>query len=199
MRKYSEVCRQIPWAPVAPVKHGNLKADACHAPSWKWTVCRQELSSIIIKSRKDILSSPPCSSADISLHLLAKDKGQRDCLELQVISHCQKITLNMVIPAILLIPLFPAYGKGEKQDLQEKKLPVSASVGEGRGEEKARRTSLLFPKKAETSKQHNAQPITPRDAANLPFPPQEKERGTPHPVTKNNTASGADTSCTALC
>lgn len=119
----------------------------CHAPSWKQTVWRQELSSIIIKSRKDILSSPPCSSAGINLHLLAKDKGQRDCLQLQVISHCQKITLNFVTPAIPSDPLLSCIWEGRKPTGPARKtLPVPASV-EG-GEEKARRTPFVIPKES---------------------------------------------------
>jgi len=59
------------------VECGNLKADVSHALCWKWTAWRQELSSITIKSRKDILSSLPCSAEGINLHLLAQDKGQR--------------------------------------------------------------------------------------------------------------------------
>lgn len=94
------------------------------------------------------------------------------------------------IPAIFLISSLSCICEGRKTtgSARKKRLPLPPTA-EGK-KEKARSTSLLFPRKAETSKQRNPEPSTPEMQLTF-LPLQKRELLTLH--REQHSLSRADT------
>lgn len=122
------------------------------------------------------------------MNLLGKDKGQRS----PIAAGCLGVRKSLLffIPAIFLISSLSCICEGRKTtgSAREKRLPLPPTA-EGK-KEKARSTSLLFPRKAETSKQRNPEPSTPEMQLTF-LPLQKRELLTLH--REQHSLSRADT------